>query len=389
MPPGVRGLVPVGAGRLYGGPPPTSSSLRSVRSTRARRSSSPSGTRPRVATASRIRRPTGTQHLGVRDLQLDSSTNTNRPGANNVRDDRRLRYGRQQTSAGHLITISFSLPTTNASPTDNEWWQIVLHVRRRGQRCRQPDRCHRPDDLEREHRGRSGAFGRMMLGRKAQNPAAPREIPRAGVTFRGRRPIDGQWFCPGTTGPAPGRGGRPLPSRTGTTLIEAAIITPLFFLLIFGIIEVGGAYKDKLAVGNAVTGGARTGSASADDASRTTTSCSGREGLAAATERGRVRRRLQRRVGRRRAEPEVQGRNVQPGTGSDQRSNRGVQRVHDRGLRRGPEPLRVQAGVQPRQVLLPVDRKVALTAANGGPRTWSGCGSRCATTTTRGSSPTR
>jgi hypothetical protein len=52
----------------------------------------------------------------------------------------------------------------------------------------------------------------------------------------------------------------------GATIIEAAIISPIFFLLIFGIIEVGGAYKDKLAIGNAVTAGARTGSAAADDA---------------------------------------------------------------------------------------------------------------------------
>jgi Flp pilus assembly protein TadG len=58
----------------------------------------------------------------------------------------------------------------------------------------------------------------------------------------------------------------PCRRERGATLVEAAIITPLFFLLIFGIIEVGGAYKDKLAIGNAVTAGARTGSASADDA---------------------------------------------------------------------------------------------------------------------------
>jgi hypothetical protein len=52
----------------------------------------------------------------------------------------------------------------------------------------------------------------------------------------------------------------------GNTLVEAAIITPIFFMLLFGIIEVGGAYKDKLAISNAVTAGARTGSAAADDA---------------------------------------------------------------------------------------------------------------------------
>ena len=48
-------------------------------------------------------------------------------------------------------------------------------------------------------------------------------------------------------------------------MVEAAFITPVFFLLIFGVIEVGGAYRDKLTVSNAVTAGARTGSAAADD----------------------------------------------------------------------------------------------------------------------------
>ena len=48
-------------------------------------------------------------------------------------------------------------------------------------------------------------------------------------------------------------------------MVEAAIVAPLFFLLLFGVFEVGGAYKDKLAIGNAVTAGARTGSAAADD----------------------------------------------------------------------------------------------------------------------------
>jgi TadE-like protein len=52
----------------------------------------------------------------------------------------------------------------------------------------------------------------------------------------------------------------------GATLVEAAIVTPIFFLLIFGVMEVGGAYKDKLALSNAVTAGARTASAAADDA---------------------------------------------------------------------------------------------------------------------------
>jgi len=51
--------------------------------------------------------------------------------------------------------------------------------------------------------------------------------------------------------------------EAGATMVEAAFITPVFFLLIFGVIEVGGAYRDKLTVSNAVTAGARTGSAAA------------------------------------------------------------------------------------------------------------------------------
>src|SRR5215212_9416511 len=53
--------------------------------------------------------------------------------------------------------------------------------------------------------------------------------------------------------------------EAGATMVEAAFITPVFFLLVFGVIEVGGAYRDKLTVSNAVTAGARTGSAAADD----------------------------------------------------------------------------------------------------------------------------
>lgn len=49
-------------------------------------------------------------------------------------------------------------------------------------------------------------------------------------------------------------------------MVEAAIVTPVFFLLLFGVFEFGSAYKDKLTVTNATTSGARTASAAADDA---------------------------------------------------------------------------------------------------------------------------
>lgn len=48
-------------------------------------------------------------------------------------------------------------------------------------------------------------------------------------------------------------------------IVEAAFITPLFFLLIFGIMEVGLALKDYLSVASTVRAGTRTVSASGDD----------------------------------------------------------------------------------------------------------------------------
>jgi hypothetical protein len=47
----------------------------------------------------------------------------------------------------------------------------------------------------------------------------------------------------------------------GVAAVEAAIITPLFLLLVFGIIEFGLAFKDQLAVTSAVRAGARIASA--------------------------------------------------------------------------------------------------------------------------------
>lgn len=51
----------------------------------------------------------------------------------------------------------------------------------------------------------------------------------------------------------------------GAVLIEAAFITPVFFMLIFGIIEVGLAMNDKLALAHAVRAGSRFASAAGAD----------------------------------------------------------------------------------------------------------------------------
>ena len=52
----------------------------------------------------------------------------------------------------------------------------------------------------------------------------------------------------------------------GATIVEAAFVTPVFFLLVFGIMEFGWLYKDWMSVSNASHDGAREGSASGVDA---------------------------------------------------------------------------------------------------------------------------
>ncbi len=56
-------------------------------------------------------------------------------------------------------------------------------------------------------------------------------------------------------------------SGRGVALVEAAIVTPLLLGLIFGIIEFGFVFKDKLTVSNASRAGARAGSAAGSNAS--------------------------------------------------------------------------------------------------------------------------
>lgn len=48
-------------------------------------------------------------------------------------------------------------------------------------------------------------------------------------------------------------------------MIEAAVVTPFFFLFLFAVIEFGSAYGDKLTVSNITTSGARTASTSGSD----------------------------------------------------------------------------------------------------------------------------
>jgi Flp pilus assembly protein TadG len=51
----------------------------------------------------------------------------------------------------------------------------------------------------------------------------------------------------------------------GATLIEAAYVIPVFFLLVFGIMEIGLYMNDDLAVGHSVRSGSRMASASGND----------------------------------------------------------------------------------------------------------------------------
>lgn len=48
-------------------------------------------------------------------------------------------------------------------------------------------------------------------------------------------------------------------------VLEAAFVTPVFFLLIFGVVELGLTMNDYLAVANTVRAGSRVASASGDD----------------------------------------------------------------------------------------------------------------------------
>jgi Flp pilus assembly protein TadG len=50
-------------------------------------------------------------------------------------------------------------------------------------------------------------------------------------------------------------------SDRGVAAVEAAIITPIFFLLVIGVIEFGLAFKDQLSITSAVRAGARIASA--------------------------------------------------------------------------------------------------------------------------------
>lgn len=51
----------------------------------------------------------------------------------------------------------------------------------------------------------------------------------------------------------------------GATLVEAAIVLPVFFLLIFGLLEFGFGFKDWLSINHAAREGARVSVAAAND----------------------------------------------------------------------------------------------------------------------------
>ncbi len=60
-------------------------------------------------------------------------------------------------------------------------------------------------------------------------------------------------------------GSRRRRGERGVALVEAAIITPLLMMLVFGIIEFGFAFKDSLTLANGSRAGARVGSAAGID----------------------------------------------------------------------------------------------------------------------------
>ena len=60
--------------------------------------------------------------------------------------------------------------------------------------------------------------------------------------------------------------------QRGNGLLEAAIVTPVFLVLIFGVIEGGFALHERLSVANMALVGARSATGNANDASPTITS---------------------------------------------------------------------------------------------------------------------
>ena len=58
----------------------------------------------------------------------------------------------------------------------------------------------------------------------------------------------------------------PKKRERGTALVEMAMVLPLLLLIMFGILEAGGAFKDMLTASNAVRDGVRILTAKGDDA---------------------------------------------------------------------------------------------------------------------------
>jgi hypothetical protein len=54
-------------------------------------------------------------------------------------------------------------------------------------------------------------------------------------------------------------------TERGATIVEAAIVSPLFFLLVLGLMEFGNFFRNSMAVNNAAVNAAREGSTSAND----------------------------------------------------------------------------------------------------------------------------
>ena len=62
-----------------------------------------------------------------------------------------------------------------------------------------------------------------------------------------------------------GRSSKQLRRDRGTTIVEAAVVLPLLFLVLFALVEFGWAFKDSLSVGHGAREAARAGATFGND----------------------------------------------------------------------------------------------------------------------------
>ena len=103
----------------------------------------------------------------------------------------------------------------------------------------------------------------MPLNRGVTSPRTRSEMARLVLSCAGKsadapmRPLSDkvQLLCVANRRP-----NRDRDSERGATLVEFALISPLLFVMLFGIVELGLGLRDQLTMSNAVTSGARIGS---------------------------------------------------------------------------------------------------------------------------------